>query len=60
MGKFRRFVLNFISDERGQGTVEYILILSATVAGALVFTRGLLKVLDPALDVATDFLKSLK
>lgn len=38
--------VEFWKDERGQGTVEYILILSAVVLGAVQLARGFLTILD--------------
>ena len=40
------FFPSLIRDEEGQGTVEYILILSVCVVGAAEFGRGVLKILD--------------
>jgi hypothetical protein len=37
---------NLVRDERGQGTVEYILIISACVLGATQMARVFLRVLD--------------
>jgi Flp pilus assembly pilin Flp len=39
-------VKKFLLDESGQGTVEYILILSATVLGAATLGRAALRALD--------------
>lgn len=36
----------FCADETGQGTVEYILLLSFAVVGAMMFVRATLRVLD--------------
>lgn len=36
----------FARDERGQATLEYILILSATVVGAGLMSRTIIKTLD--------------
>jgi hypothetical protein len=41
-----RGCLLFISDENGQATTEYILILSAAVLGAGALSRGILKAID--------------
>ncbi len=35
-----------LRDERGQGTVEYVLILSATVVGAAALARQIINALD--------------
>jgi hypothetical protein len=37
---------NFIHDEQGQGTIEYIVILSASVYGAVQLSRQIVKALD--------------
>lgn len=39
-------ITNFIHDESGQATTEYILILSIAVTTAVAFARGILEVLD--------------
>ena len=36
----------FLSEEDGQGVIEYILLLSVTVVGAGLLARGILKALD--------------
>lgn len=36
----------FLKDESGQGTIEYILLLSFAVSGAMLFVRTTLGVLD--------------
>lgn len=41
-GRLKKFLL----DESGQGTVEYILLLSATVIGAAQLGKAALKALD--------------
>lgn len=43
LGKICR---EFISDESGQGVLEYVLLLSATVFGAGLLARGILSSLD--------------
>lgn len=42
----RESLERFLSDDSGQGTLEYILILSASVVGAATLSRGIKKVLD--------------
>jgi hypothetical protein len=46
MGTCFRFFKNLYSEESGQGTVEYVLILSVTVVGASQLARQILKALD--------------
>lgn len=36
----------FLSEEDGQGVIEYIILLSVTVIGAGLLARGILKALD--------------
>ena len=43
---FFTFIQNFKSDEQGQGTTEYILILAATVLGATQLAKEILRILD--------------
>lgn len=43
LGKICR---EFISDESGQGVLEYVLLLSGTVIGAGLLARGILSSLD--------------
>jgi Flp pilus assembly pilin Flp len=40
------FMLRLISEETGQGTVEYLVILSAAVVGAVSLARQILTALD--------------
>ena len=40
------FLRSLLMDERGQATVEYILILSLTVTGASLLVRAIIKGLD--------------
>lgn len=42
----RHAVARLLSDEEGQATLEYILILAATVAGAGLMTRKILQAID--------------
>jgi Flp pilus assembly pilin Flp len=46
MVRLFKFFSDFMSDETGQGTVEYVLILSVSVVGATQLVRQILKVLD--------------
>ena len=39
-------ILSLLKDERGQGTVEYILILSVSVVGASQLAKKFLSMLD--------------
>jgi hypothetical protein len=55
------FFKSFAADERAQATVEYILLLSVVVAGAIAFSRRILGVLDKAiLSVGGQLEKDLK
>lgn len=40
------FFINFLLNERGQGTVEYVLILSASIVAATQLMRQLIRSLD--------------
>ncbi len=44
--KFTDKFKNFLQDESGQGTLEYVLLLSVVVLAAGAFSRGVLKMLD--------------
>lgn len=58
---FRKLLESFIRDESGQGTVEYILLLSITVIGAATFARAIINSLDKAvLRVGAQLEKDLK
>jgi len=41
-----RICREFITDESGQGVLEYVLLLSGTVIGAGLLARGILNALD--------------
>jgi Flp pilus assembly pilin Flp len=41
-----KFFKKFLHDEQGQGTIEYIVILSVSVYGAVQLSRQILKALD--------------
>lgn len=43
------FFQKFLRDDRGQATVEYILLLSVTVLGASQLGKAILSVLDKAI-----------
>jgi hypothetical protein len=59
--EFRGFLKRISDDEGGQGTVEYILLLSITVIGAVTFSRAILNTLDKAvLRVGGQMEKDLK
>jgi hypothetical protein len=42
----KRFAAGLLADECGQGTLEYILILSATVVGAGAISKQVIRALD--------------
>lgn len=44
--RLKQFLRRFLLEESGQGTVEYILLLSATVIGAATLGRLTLRALD--------------
>jgi Flp pilus assembly pilin Flp len=44
--KIEAWLARLLSDEEGQATVEYILILSVVIAGAGLLSRKLIEVLD--------------
>jgi len=46
---FTHFLSNLYLDENGQGTVEYILIISVIVVGAAQIRKQVLKALDKGL-----------
>jgi hypothetical protein len=55
------FLMRFFLEEEAQGTVEYLLILSACVIGAAEFTRQLVKIIDKGvLHLGADLEKDLK
>lgn len=57
----RSCLLSLIKDDRGQGTVEYIFILSLTVVGASTLARTILKALDKGiLNLGSQLEKDLK
>lgn len=61
VGAFQKLILNLMEDERGQGTVEYILILSASVIGAAQLGKAILSALDNGiLKLGGDLEKDLK
>ncbi len=43
---FCRFLKRLFNEDSGQATVEYILILSVTVVGAIAFGRAVIRALD--------------
>lgn len=42
----KQFLARLAREDSGQGTVEYILLLSITVGGVATLTRGILKAID--------------
>jgi hypothetical protein len=44
--RWLRGALGFLRDDKGQATLEYILILSAAVLGAAAISRSILSALD--------------
>jgi hypothetical protein len=46
MIKIRQFGLDLLRDENGQGTVEYLVILSACVVGATQLAKRILAAMD--------------
>jgi len=44
--KESKFFTRFLFDEKGQGTVEYLVILSASVIGATQLSKRILAALD--------------
>lgn len=42
----KNFLVRFFRDESGQGVIEYVLVLSATLVGAGLLARGILSALD--------------
>ena len=46
MRDFLRFLNRLFREDSGQATVEYILILSVTVVGAIAFGRAVIRALD--------------
>ena len=44
--KWRSLLARFLSDDSGQATLEYILILSASVLGAAAISRSIITALD--------------
>lgn len=46
LSQSRALYLRFLQDESGQATVEYIVILSATVFGVLQLTKQIVSALD--------------
>lgn len=42
----KNFLVRFFRDENGQGVLEYILVLSATLVASGLLARGILSALD--------------
>ncbi len=50
MGKIKKIYQNFWSDESGQGTAEYVLLLVVAIAAVLVLKKPILDALKSKMD----------